>query len=196
MQDWGNEWDSVSYLYDLMDEADAIVTYNGNRFDLPVLNREYLMAGLTQPSPAKSIDLYQVVKHKFRFTSNKLDFICQQLGLGHKTHHKGFNLWKECMNVEGTSPAAHESSKRTMLAYNKQDVVLLEKLYTELLPWIKLPRLHEAGCPACGSKKQEKRGFHITPVGKYQRYKCNSCGKWHRDGKNLLTPTINRLRPV
>ncbi len=29
-------------IHSLMDEADAIVHYNGNRFDIPMLNKEFL----------------------------------------------------------------------------------------------------------------------------------------------------------
>ncbi len=186
---------NLGTLHELLDEADAVVTYNGNRFDLPTLNREFLLDYQDPPAPSKSIDLYQTVKHRFRFASNKLDFVCQQLGLGSKMHHKGFNLWKECMG-EGAQ-GTQEKAMKTMLAYNKKDVVLLERLFNHIKAWIKLPMLHETGCPSCGTKNQlERRGFYHTSVGKYQRYKCNECGTWHRDGKNLLTPTINRKRGI
>jgi len=60
-------------MYNVIEEADAIVTYNGNRFDLPTLNKEFLLTGYRPPAPYKSVDLYRTVKNKFRFASNKLD---------------------------------------------------------------------------------------------------------------------------
>ena len=165
-------------LHALLEEASAVVTYNGGRFDLPTLNKEFLLRGMTPPAPYKSIDLYQTVKRRFKFASNKLDFVCQQLGLGAKVVHKGFDLWRGCM--EGDA-----DSWKDMLAYNKQDVRLLEPLFIKLQPWLIASVRSGCNCPACGSGNLEKRGFVQTPAGSYQRYRCNKCGKWSRDGINL-----------
>ena len=74
-------------VHKLMDEADAIIHYNGSRFDIPTLNKEFLIAGMPPPSPAKQIDLLSVARKQFRFVSNKLDYVSQALGLGKKTEH-------------------------------------------------------------------------------------------------------------
>ena len=180
---WGTGFAAmVKSLYDAMDEADVIITYNGNRFDIPTLNREFLLAGLTPPSPSKSIDLYRTVRKQFKFVSNKLDFVCQQLGLGSKTHHKGMDLWT---GVE----AGNRKDQRTMEVYNKQDVFLLEKLYNRLLPWI--PNhpstvVHDSltdvpRCPTCGGSHVQRRGYHITKVARYHRLHCQDCGSWSRE---------------
>lgn len=116
-------------IHKLMDDATVIIHYNGKKFDIPTLNREFLTTGLTPPAPYKQIDLYGVVKSQFKFTSNKLDYVCQRLSLGTKVHHKGMQLWHDCINGK---PKAH----KLMEAYNKQDVNLLEKLYYKLRPWI------------------------------------------------------------
>lgn len=172
----------ITALHDAMNEADVIITYNGQRFDLPTLHREFLLAGLTPPSPSKSIDLYRTVRKQFKFVSNKLDFVCQQLGLGSKTHHKGMDLWT---GVE----AGNRKDQKTMEVYNKQDVFLLEKLYNRLLPWIPnhpstvvhdgltdVPR-----CPTCGGAHVQRRGYHITKVARYHRLHCQDCGSWSRE---------------
>jgi transposase-like protein len=39
----------------------------------------------------------------------------------------------------------------------------------------------------CGCTDFEKRGFHYTSAGKFQRYRCNECGAWTRDKVNLLS---------
>jgi uncharacterized protein YprB with RNaseH-like and TPR domain len=67
-------------IHALLDMADAVVTYNGNKFDIPVLHKEFLLCGFNPPSPSKSIDLLRTVRRNFRFASNKLDHISQQLG--------------------------------------------------------------------------------------------------------------------
>ena len=69
-------------IHKLLDEADAVIHYNGRRFDIPSLNKEFLLHGMFPPAPFKEIDLLTVAKSRFRFVSNKLDYVAQSLGLG------------------------------------------------------------------------------------------------------------------
>jgi uncharacterized protein YprB with RNaseH-like and TPR domain len=98
----------LNAIYNLLSEADAVVTYNGKKFDIPHLNREFILAGMTPPSPYAQIDLYWTARQKFNFVSNKLDNIAKELGLGGKFVHAGFQLWIDCMNGD---PEAWEEMK-------------------------------------------------------------------------------------
>lgn len=167
----------LNKLHKLLDEADIVVGYNSKKFDIPTINREFFMAGLKPPSPYKQVDLYQTVRSQFRFASNKLDYVVQQLGLGGKVQHKGMELWKEVM-------ANKSDAWKEMKEYNKQDVVLTEKLYTKLLPWIKShPVVGEDGyrCPSCGGVHVQSRGYMKTKICTYRRYQCQDCGTWSRE---------------
>ena len=169
-------------IHALMDEADVLVHYNGNSFDIPCLNKEYLLYGMTPPAPSKQVDLLKVVRRNFRFTSNKLDHVSQRLGLG-KKEETSFQLWIDCLNHNPTA-------WKQMEKYNKKDVILLEKLYKKLLPWIKGHPNHAlysavSCCPNCGSGSFVKRGFSYTNTMKYQRYRCKDCGAWFRDRKAI-----------
>lgn len=171
--------------YKLLEQADVVVHYNGIKFDIPWLNAEFVRLGMTPPAPFKQVDLLRTVKRNFRFPSNKLDYVAQQLELGHKTHHTGHDLWVRCM-------AGDDKAWALMMRYNIQDVRLTEKLYDKLLPWIPTvlsPSLVTPGeldtCPGCNSAKLERRGFDYTQVSVYQRYRCKSCGRWSRGGKRL-----------
>jgi uncharacterized protein YprB with RNaseH-like and TPR domain len=84
-------------IHSLLDKADAVVTYNGNGFDLKILNKEFLLQGMAPPAPYKSIDLLAVMRRRFRWTSNKLDYVVKQLGIGQKTKHAGMDMWLTCM---------------------------------------------------------------------------------------------------
>lgn len=176
----GNE-KMLKKIHDLLDEADAVISYNGTRFDIPTLNKEFIKIGLKPPAPYKQIDLLQTARKQFKFASNKLDYVAQFLGLGAKLEHKGHQLWKECM--EG-----NKKSMREMIAYNKHDVVLLEKVYNVMRPWIKSHPSHSTHsgnlvCPSCGSDHYHSRGYAFTNAGKYARYNCQSCGAWFRGNK-------------
>jgi DNA polymerase elongation subunit (family B) len=164
-------------IWELIDEADAVVHYNGTRFDMPTLHREFVLNGMPPPSHYHQIDLLKTVRKQFRFQSNKLDFVAQQLGLGAKTQHKGMALWYECMDGD---IAAWQKMKR----YNKQDVVLTQKLYKKLLPWIhNHPNVgmwvvdpRNPVCTNCGSQKVQERGSQYnSKTASYKRYKCTAC---------------------
>lgn len=168
-------------IHALIDEADVVVHYNGTKFDVPTLNKEFIVHGMTPPSPYKQVDLLRTARGQFRFPSNKLDYIGQALGLGAKLKHTGHELWTKCMAKD---PAAWEE----MEAYNRQDVVLLEMVYDRLTPWIRNHPNHgvydEPGipvCPNCGGHHLQRRGFARTVANKYARYQCTACGTWTRE---------------
>lgn len=174
-------------IHDLLNEADAVVHYNGTKFDIPTLNKEFILYGYNPPSPYKQIDLLRVVRSNFRFPSNKLDYVAQRLGLGKKHEHEGHELWVKCMNGD-------KDAWKRMEDYNVQDVVLLEQLYHKLLPWIKNhPNQNLFSeyvvCPTCGSNHLQKRGTAISTTGIYQRYQCKSCGSWSQ-GTKTTTKTV------
>lgn len=173
-------------LYKLVEEADVVVHYNGSHFDMPTLNQEWLGAGWSPPAPYIQIDLLRTVKKRFRLPSNKLSYIAEYLSLGEKVNHKGMELWRECM--EGNA-----ESWKVMEEYNIQDVNLLEKLYDALKPWVVNHPNHAlfvpdecSICAHCGSEELQKRGFYYTKTQKYQRYRCMSCGSWHRSRTTAL----------
>ena len=185
----------LKLIHSLIDEADAVIHYNGTKFDMPTLNKEFLLHGMTPPSPVKHIDLLQVAKKQFRFVSNKLDYVSQALGLGKKPAHMGHELWIQCM---ANNPAAWELMKE----YNMNDVILLEKVYYKFRPWIKhhlnlsIFNDSEIVCPNCGGKHHQRRGFALTAVSKFQRYQCNDCGNWFRGNKNLRNREVERVTNV
>lgn len=182
-------------VYKLLEEADVVVTYNGDRFDLPILNQEFMMLRLTPPAPYTSLDLLRTMKRRFRGTSNKLSYWLQRLELGEKVQHRGHQLWLDCMN--GDKEAFGE-----MEEYNIGDVVELEKLYDRVLPWIPLhpnrAAFHEGiVCPHCESGNVHARGFtQPTRTGlRYHRYQCRNipaCGAWFQAGK--AEPNANPLK--
>lgn len=181
---WRDE-EFVDQIHFLLEQADVVVTYNGDRFDIPTLNKEMVLSGLVPPAPYKSVDIYKTIKSKFRFTSSKLDFVAKQLGVGSKVKHEGHELWVKVM-------AGESRAQLDMEEYCKGDVTLLEKVLDQVEPWISgLPNmalynsLPEDTCPRCGAYNLTRRGYSYTLTGKYQRYQCGSCGGWSKDTKRL-----------
>jgi hypothetical protein len=166
----------------LLDEADVVITWNGDRFDIPHLNTVIRDGGLSAPSPFRSVDLFKIVKYTFKAPSNKLDYWAQAMGIGQKIKHDGFGLWLRCMDGD-------RKAWTQMATYCRQDVRLTEDIYHELRGkgWLRGAGPHAAmfdgapdGCPDCGSHQYQKRGVARTKVSKYHRYQCTECGTWFR----------------
>ena len=175
-------------IWALLDEADVVVHYNGRKFDIPTLNKEFIKNDMTPPSPYRQIDLLTVVRSQFKFTSNKLSYVAEYLGLTKKVSSVGFETWIACM--EGNEQAWNE-----MEVYNRGDVITLQDLYIKLLPWIKNHPNYslykqQTVCPNCGGNHLNKRGTAHTVGGIYQRYRCMDCGTWSRSIKNEGTKKV------
>lgn len=174
----------IDKAHELMSAADVLVHYNGNSFDVPKLNTEFAVAGLSPPQPSQNVDLYRVVRKQFKFTSNKLDYVLGQFGLGSKVKHEGHMMWVRCM--EGDAKAWSD-----MRRYCKGDVVKEEQLFDRLIPWIPahpnngLWSGEKAGCPRCGSSNVQKRGFAYTAQSVFQQHACMDCGGWFRGTKSI-----------
>lgn len=172
----------INEIYKLLNEADVVVHYYGSKFDIPVLNKEFAKLGMPPPAPYKQIDMKFVVAKAFKFESNKLAYVAESLGFGKKMETK-FSLWVDCMtgNVKAWA---------YMGKYNRHDVILLEKVYHCLRPWITSHPNHGAFkeglmCPKCGGIKIQSRGTTITTLFKYARYQCQTCLGWFRSNKTI-----------
>lgn len=169
-------------IHALLDEADVVIHYNGAKFDVPTLNKEFLINKMGPPAPYKQLDLLSVSRGTFKFQSHKLDYVSKSIGEGTKVKHPGFQLWVDCM-------AGDDEAWALMEKYNKGDVTLLEKVYYRFRPWIRNhPNVgaYAGGgmkCPNCGDSHLQRRG--ITPPNthgvRYQRFVCKDCGTWCRD---------------
>lgn len=184
----------IERAWELMDRADAVISYNGKKFDLPTLSREFVKGSQEPPSNYANIDLYLIVRSQFKFASNKLDFVCRELGIGAKLPHKGMELWQGVM-------AGNPKDQRIMERYNKQDVRITERLYRRLLPWIKThPNFalytedERPVCTNCGSAQVWKIGKETIKkkTQAYQRYRCKKCGTEMRGRTTVLSPEKRR----
>ena len=204
---WAAKWESrrdvifrrqgedgyITRIWDLLDEADCVVHYNGKSFDVKHLNREFALHGLGPPSPYSQVDLLATVRQNFKLASNKLDFVCRYFKLGKKVKHVGIELWYGCM--EG-----NEDDWKIMERYNRRDVTLLPKLYTFLRPWIKghpnaglVGDVNRPTCPTCGSTSVQSRGTYRTKTQVYQRWYCTNCFVWSRNRKATKSTSDNVL---
>jgi hypothetical protein len=168
----------VKEMWSLFDDADIVIAHNGDKYDIRFVNTRFILNGYKPPMPFRSIDTLKAVKKRFRFTSNKLDFINKQLGLTRKMTHEGFDLWRKCLRGD-------EEALKNMEEYNVQDIEILEELYLRIRPWITPhPNIgiyildDEERCPSCGSVHldfSEKKSYY-TNAAVYDAFRCEECG--------------------
>ena len=194
-----HEKDMLKVLHGLLDSADIVVAHNGDGFDLPHVQGRFLLHGLQPPSPYKQVDTVKVARKEFNFPSNSLEYLSNVLDLEiKKGQHKkfpGFELW---LGVLRNDPEAWAEMKE----YNIDDILVLEKLYLRMLPYMRYhPNVaiyeeDEHACPKCGSHHLQSRGYAHTQVGKYQRFQCQGCGGWSRlriGEKNVPKVQVNAV---
>src|SRR3990167_6693899 len=177
----------VKTLYGVLSEADVIIHHNGDYFDKRYIDTRALVHGLDPLPPIPSIDTYKVAKSKLLLNSNKLDYLGKLLKVGQKIKTSP-GLWMRVL--QGDAKAVTE-----MVRYNKQDVLLLERVFQKLQPYVPnhLNRglFGETGCPRCGSKAVQSRGVHRAITKTYQRWQCQACSGWFRTNKADKQFTVN-----
>jgi hypothetical protein len=171
----------IAAAWTLLDQADALLTYNGKRFDKPRLNTVLALANYQPPSPFEDIDLDETIRREFDFPSHSLDFVLKAFGSPGKIDTGGYELWRRCL--EGDKDAWDK-----MREYCIGDVMKTEWLYFRVLPWIKRHpsfAVHDGMevCINCGSDALIKKGFGYTLGRVYQRMRCTDCGKPQRSAK-------------
>lgn len=199
------EWDDrdkmLRELHAIYHHADYVVTYNGASFDNKHIFRAFVEAGLPPPSPHRDIDLYRVVRKKFAFPSKKLAYVCEALGLDHKTDPGGFDTWRQILRPE--SDEQQQQARQAMVDYCVNDVVITEQLFERLLPWVdglNVPLYGgdddyaPTGCTRCKSEDIQRRGWAYTTAYRYRRYQCKKCKGWMRSKRSEPIPT--ELRSV
>lgn len=188
-----NAWDFKSWVKDVNDDreicdaikevlsdADAIVTYNGKRFDWKVLQTRFLFNDIVPLHKIPHIDCCNIAKGNLYAINNRLNTIAELTTGEQKQKHDGWEMWEK---VRDRDPKA----MRDMERYCKRDVDVLEGVFKKLMPIItQIPNFNyfkrrdisgdKDMCPRCGSTRQIKNGTRITRSGPQQRFRCNDCG--------------------
>jgi hypothetical protein len=177
----------VSVVRDVLLDADILIHHNGDKFDLKYFNTRLMANGFTALPKFQTIDTYKVAKSRFHLNSNKLSYLADILGVAGKDDM--------CLADWIGVLSGKTSSLRKMEAYNNQDVVVLEQVYNKIISYVPSHANHnvftgEDACPACGSHKLIKRGYHLTKTSKKQRYVCKDCGSWSHSGKSDVNVDI------
>ena len=178
-------------------EAYELVGHNGDRFDLPWIRTRCLFHGIPCFPNYTTIDTLKQARSKFRFNSNRLDYIAQYLGVGEKSETGGFDLWKDIVLNNS------QTAMKTMVGYCKNDVIILEKVFQHLKNYAPhkshfgvLETGEKTSCPECGSEDLRHSQTRYSAAGTPRvQVQCNDCHKYHTvANRTYETITTNQLQ--
>ncbi len=169
----------LEQAYQIMQQADVIVSWYGKGHDFPFLNSRMAQLGLYMDPKIVHLDLYNTAKSKLRLSSNRLDKAAEFFNLPMK-FKVAKTLWPDCW-------AGKHESLVEMADYCRQDCDVLEGVYHKLIPLgVSLPNLTRSDreCPSCGAIALIGNGYRLTQTARYHRLRCSSCGS-HTKGEKV-----------
>lgn len=165
---WDNGDDKrlVQEFLEVMNSADELVGHNIDKYDIKFIMSRALVHGFIGLPKYQTTDTLKVAKKHFSLNSNKLDYIAQLLGLGHKLKHRGMVMWDDII-LRNDKKALGE-----MIDYNVQDVFLTEDVYNVLKIYTE-PKVNHTilsggeshTCPDCGSNELLHEKIYVTKAG-------------------------------
>lgn len=179
--------------FELYDQADLVITYNGVGFDNKHLVAGWAERNLGRPSTWRDIDLLKVVRQNCGWESKTLDSVCKRLGVPAKNDHYDIDIAKAAM-------AGDRKAQRTLKSYNVNDTQILAAVYERLLPYIKghphvAPSLglERPTCPRCSSSDVQRVSTYTPGTHNYPEYRCNTCSGPFRTTFESRGPQVRAL---
>jgi uncharacterized protein YprB with RNaseH-like and TPR domain len=181
------QWDSkqndramLLKFIEVANVATELVGHNGDKFDLAWIRTRCLFHSISMFPTYQTIDTLKIARNKFRFNSNKLNYIADYLGFGQKIKTT-FGLWKDILLNKD------KKAMEDMIKYCKKDVILLEKVFSALNKHTESKTHYgvifgadRGSCPECGSDDLVRYNARVMASGiRRIQYKCKTCNKFH-----------------
>lgn len=177
--DRSNDSALVFQAYEILSQADEIVTHNGKRFDVKVMNTRLARYGMPPLPNTKHVDTKVVAKNGLSLYSNSLADVAKFFGVSDKMHWESkWDTWVRFAFGQDT-----RADRKIMDKYCKQDVDTMAEVYDKLKPYMRGSAANrgvfkpgEVTCPTCGSEKVFANGRRTTTTQVQQRFMCGDCG--------------------
>lgn len=198
LNDINDDYHLVKFAYELLKDADLLVTHNGKKFDLKFLNTRIAYhkyngrkdKDLKFLPPINHLDTILIARRNFLLVNNKLGNVAKLLNAGKKTDTGGWSLWVDVFNKI-------EKAQNKMTKYCKQDVLVVKKIFKKIRALSRdIPNYNlfydseKPLCANCGSTHVHSKGVRRTKTQILQRFVCVSCGTWLSKKKNNIAKTL------
>ena len=181
------QWDSkqndkvmLEKFIGIANQSNELCGHNGEKFDLAWIRTRCLFHRIPMFPNYTTIDTLKIARSKFRFNSNRLNYIADFLGFGQKIKTE-YSLWKDILLKK------NKDAMEAMVKYCKKDVLLLEKVFKALSPHT-IAKTHygvifgqeRGSCPECGSNELMRSRMSTSVSGlKKIQYLCGVCHHYH-----------------
>ncbi len=179
-----NDYGMLKKFIKILESSDEAIAHNGDQFDIKWIRGRAIKFGLQMSPDIVTVDTLKLARGKFRFNSNRLDYLAQYLGVGAKVATGGFGLWKAIVLHKD------EKALNKMVKYCDNDVIILEEVYNQLKPYvpaktsIAMDRKH---CPECGKDSMIIHHNRVLASGaKKTTLRCKECGKFNTVPTSIL----------
>lgn len=175
----------IKKFISIMNKADEIIGHNSDKFDTKWIRTRAAYYDIDMMPDFKSIDTLKQSRTLFNAPSNRLDSLGKYHNLGQKLENEK-GLWQKVWREN------NRAALKRMVAYCKQDVILLEQYFNKINKYMK-PKTHANGssimrlkglkreCPECGSQDNSKvttTRYSATGLAKVS-LQCKSCQKYY-----------------
>lgn len=178
-QDYTQE-EMIEKFLEVYNQADEVVTYNGDRFDQKWLRTLALEWGMYLDPFITSVDLYKFFKKNTWLNSYKFNYVLHKF-LKEKKIPTGYDLWYDI--------AVHNSraALNKMVKYCKHDVYLTEQAWSYVRPYLTqhqhagvLAGLPKWSCPNCAKTTHVHLNKRRTTKMGTPRFGmiCEACAKY------------------
>jgi predicted RNA-binding Zn-ribbon protein involved in translation (DUF1610 family) len=173
-----DDYNVVKATRDYLEDVDILIAHNGDKFDLKAFNARLMFHKLPPLPKIITVDTLKEARKVARITSNRLDYIAFHFGITERKIKHERDLWRALLFDTGDAEAMREMAK-----YCAQDVIVLENVYKNLIPYMKshpnVADVNTMNCPKCNSDDIIKSKTRRTASGIVKtQYQCKCCGSY------------------
>jgi len=184
-----NDKQVVKDLHKMLMSADILIGHNLKAFDVKKFNARAIYHGLKPIPPTRTIDTLTEARRIAKFTSNRLDYLGEHLGVGGKLPTET-GLWDKARQGD-------VAATKRMVKYCKRDVDLLEKVYMRLRPYMishpNIAQVDSLNCPKCNSDHTKKHQLKTSSTGiRRRQYQCLDCGGFFSERLSLKEKPLSK----
>jgi len=121
----------VKECIDNLMKFDRIYGFYSSKFDIPFLRTRALELGIDFPmyGAISHKDIYYIARYKLKLHRNRLETVCDLLGIKGKTHENP-TTWR-------LASGGNKKALNDILDHNRWDVIILEQVYQKLKDFVK-----------------------------------------------------------
>lgn len=166
----------IDEVVDILLTSQLVIGQNSNAFDIPWLKGRVLYHRSRPLKNIVTLDTLKISRKNFGLNSHSLDYKSRYLFSDGKIPTR-YSMWQKVM--QGDVKTLDQLCNK----YGKKDVLLLEKVFCEMVPYCeKLPvqlssllNNKNIKCPDCGNTDLSSNGWRVKAKRRYQRYVCYKC---------------------